>query len=102
MLLLFACGTSTSRLIALWAPRSSAASEWASAWLGGAMHFVMHTGAKLKRIFARRDRDEEDDEDEDTEAEDWVEEEPQVDADGRIEPSFGAAPVRACERRRGG
>ena len=26
------------------------------------------------------------------EAEDWVEEEPQVDADGRIEPSFGAAP----------
>ena len=93
MLLLFACGTSTSRLIALWAPRSSAATEWASAWIGGAMHFVMQTGAKLGRIFARRRRDEQDDyEDEDTQAEEFVEEEPQVDADGRIEPSFGAAP----------
>ena len=61
MLLLFACGTSTSRLIALWAPRSSAATEWASAWIGGAMHFVMQTGAKLGRIFARRRRDEQDD-----------------------------------------
>ena len=93
ILLLFACGTSTSRLIALWAPRSSAATEWASAWIGGAMHFVMQTGAKLGRIFARRRRDEQDDyEDEDTQAEEFVEEEPQVDADGRIEPSFGAAP----------
>jgi S-DNA-T family DNA segregation ATPase FtsK/SpoIIIE len=94
MLLLFACGTSTSRLIALWAPRSSAASEWASAWLGAGMHFVMHTGAKLKRLLPRRNRDEEEDyEDEETEG--WVEEEPQVDADGRIEPSFGAAPFVA-------
>ena len=93
MLLLFACGTSTSRLIALWAPRSSAAGEWASAWIGGAMHFVMHTGAKLGRIFARRRRDEEDDyEDDETQAEDFDEDVPQVDADGRIEPSFGAAP----------
>ncbi|HET9573494.1 MAG TPA: DNA translocase FtsK [Methyloceanibacter sp.] len=90
MLLLFACGTSTSRLIALWAPRSSAAGEWASAWLGGALHFLMHTGAKLKRVFGRRDRNEDFDEDEETEEEDWAEEEPQVDADGRIEPSFGA------------
>jgi S-DNA-T family DNA segregation ATPase FtsK/SpoIIIE len=94
MLLLFACGTSTSRLIALWAPRSGAASEWASAWLGAGMHFVMHTGAKLKRLLPRRNRDEEEDyEDEETEG--WVEEEPQVDADGRIEPSFGAAPFVA-------
>ena len=94
ILLLFACGTSTSRLIALWAPRSSAASEWASAWLGAGMHFVMHTGAKLKRLLPRRNRDEEEDyEDEETEG--WVEEEPQVDADGRIEPSFGAAPFVA-------
>jgi S-DNA-T family DNA segregation ATPase FtsK/SpoIIIE len=94
MLLLFACGTSTSRLIALWAPRSSAASEWASAWLGAGMHFVMHTGGKLKRLLPRRNRDEEEDyEDEETEG--WVEEEPQVDADGRIEPSFGAAPFVA-------
>ncbi|HEX7532715.1 MAG TPA: DNA translocase FtsK, partial [Methyloceanibacter sp.] len=93
MLLLFACGTSTSRLIALWAPRSSAAGEWASAWIGGAMHFVMHTGAKLGRIFTRRRRDEEDDyEDDETQAEDFAEDVPQVDADGRIEPSFGAAP----------
>ncbi len=95
MLLLFACGTSTSELIALWAPRSSAASEWASAWLGGAMHFVMHTGAKLKRLFPRRDRDEDDeeyeDEDEESANEDW-DDEPEADADGRIEPSFGAAP----------
>src|SRR5918995_752410 len=49
MLLLFACGTSTSRLIELWAPRSGAASEWANASLGAAMHFAIHTGAKLKR-----------------------------------------------------
>ncbi|MGE5259799.1 MAG: DNA translocase FtsK 4TM domain-containing protein, partial [Actinomycetota bacterium] len=94
MLLLFACGTSTSRLIALWAPRSSAASEWASAWVGAAMHFVMHTGAKLKRLFPRR-RAEDDHEDEEIEAEEWEEEEPQVDADGRIEPSFGPAPLVA-------
>ena len=52
----------------------------------------MHTGAKLKRVFTRRDRDEEFDEDEETAEEDWAEEEPQVDADGRIEPSFGAVP----------
>jgi DNA segregation ATPase FtsK/SpoIIIE, S-DNA-T family len=97
MLLLFACGTSTSRLIALWAPRSSAASEWASAWRGAGMHFVMHTGAKLKRLLPRRKRDEEEYEDEEIENEDWAEEEPQVDADGRIEPSFGAAPFVASD-----
>ncbi len=73
MLLLFACGTSTSRLIALWAPRSGAAGEWANAWLGAAMHFAMHTGAKLKRIFRRKhdsldaDTDDEDIEEEDDE-----------------------------------
>ena len=95
MLLLFACGTSTSQLIALWAPRSSAASEWASAWLGGAMHFVMHTGAKVKRLLPRRDRDGDDEEYEDEESADgdWEEDEPEADADGRIEPSFGAAPL---------
>jgi DNA segregation ATPase FtsK/SpoIIIE, S-DNA-T family len=95
MLLLFACGTSTSRLIALWAPRSNAASEWASAWVGAAMHFVMHTGAKLKRVFLRRHREEEDYEDEEVEGEDWEDEEPQVDVDGRIEPSFGRVPLMA-------
>src|SRR5680860_438240 len=55
-LLLFACGTSTSRLIALWAPRSSAASEWANAWLGAAMHFVMHTVALVRRLLRRKPR----------------------------------------------
>ncbi len=95
MLLLFACGTSTSRLIELWAPRSSAASEWANAWVGAAMHFVMHAGAKLKRLFSRRHRDEEDYEDEEIESEDFLEEEPQIDPDGRIEPSFGPAPLFA-------
>ena len=54
MLLLFACGTSTSRLIALWAPRSGVAGEWANASLGAAMHFALHTGARLRNIFRRR------------------------------------------------
>ncbi|HET7852099.1 MAG TPA: DNA translocase FtsK 4TM domain-containing protein, partial [Methyloceanibacter sp.] len=50
-LLLFACGTSTSSLIALWAPRTKIPSEWANASLGAAMHVAMHTGAKIKRSF---------------------------------------------------
>jgi len=37
-LLLFACGTNTSSLIALWAPRSTLPSEWANASLGAARH----------------------------------------------------------------
>ena len=49
MLLLFACGTSTSRLIALWAPRSGVAGEWANASLGAAMHVAMHTGARFRQ-----------------------------------------------------
>ena len=90
MLLLFACGTSTSRLIALWAPRTSAAGEWANAWLGAVMHFVMHLGAKLKRVFRRKhDARNADTDDEDIEEE--ADEESPVYADGRIEPSFGAA-----------
>ncbi len=101
MLLLFACGTSTSRLIALWAPRSSAAGEWASASLGAAMHFVMHTGAKLKRIsrlFPRRQarRDEAAEDYEEVEEETREEPAPEPDADGRIEPSFGPAPIGAA------
>ena len=95
MLLLFACGTSTSRLIALWAPRSGAASEWANAWLGGAMHYVMHTGAKLRRTFRRRpvSHDEDVEEFNASEEEAWEEAEPEPDADGRIEPSFGPASI---------
>jgi S-DNA-T family DNA segregation ATPase FtsK/SpoIIIE len=92
-LLLFACGTSTSRLIALWAPRSSAASEWANAWLGAVMHFVMHIVALVRRLFRRKPRAEVCDEDYDEDAEDWADEPPAVDADGRIEPSFGPAPI---------
>lgn len=95
MLLLFACGTSTSRLIALWAPRSSAASEWANAWLGAAMHFVMHTAAKLKRVLRRRQaaRNQEPEDLDESADETWEEPEAEPDADGRIEPSFGPAPI---------
>ena len=99
MLLLFACGTSTSRLIALWAPRSTAAGEWASASLGAAMHFVMHAGAKLKRIvriFPRRQAQHDEDAEDFDEGEEETWEEPEPDADGRIEPSFGPAPIGAA------
>ena len=92
-LLFFACGTSTSRLIALWAPRSSAAGEWANAWLGAGMHFVMHTAGVLRRLLRRKPRAEAYDEDYEDEEEDWEDEQPVVDPDGRIEPSFGPAPL---------
>ena len=88
-LLLFACDTSTSRLIALWAPRSAAASEWANAWLGAGMHFGMHTLAVTRRLFRRKPRAKGFEEEED----DWEEPQPVVDAHGRIEPSFGPAPL---------
>ncbi|HKA99588.1 MAG TPA: DNA translocase FtsK [Methyloceanibacter sp.] len=96
MMLLFASGTSTSRLIALWAPRSGAASEWANASLGAAMHVAMHTGAKLRHPFRRRDSEEEaDDVKELEDGEDESCERPgrAVYTDGRIEPSFGPAPI---------
>jgi DNA segregation ATPase FtsK/SpoIIIE, S-DNA-T family len=91
-LLLFACGTSASSLIALWAPRTKIHSEWANASLGAALHFTMHTRAKLKRGFGWPKRKQAPDEVPDF-AEDaasvsreaaWSE----PDADGRIEPSF--------------
>src|ERR1700687_3410898 len=89
MLLLFARGPR----------RSPAAGERASASLGAAMHFVMHVGASLKRIariFPRRQaQPDEDAEDfDESEGETW--EEPEPDADGRIEPSFGPAPIGAA------
>jgi S-DNA-T family DNA segregation ATPase FtsK/SpoIIIE len=95
MMLLFACGTSTSRLIALWAPRSGAAGEWANASLGAAMHFTMHTGARLRNLLRRRHDPYEDDaeEFEESEEETWEEVEAEPDGDGRIEPSFGPAPI---------
>jgi S-DNA-T family DNA segregation ATPase FtsK/SpoIIIE len=91
-LLLFACGTSTSKLITLWAPRSSAAGEWANAWIGAGMHFTMHTLALTRRLFRRKPRAQDYDEDYEDDEEGWVEEQPVVDSDGRIEPSFGPAP----------
>ncbi len=95
MLLLFACGTSTSRLIALWAPRSGAAGEWANASLGAVMHFIMHASTRLRHLFRRRpDAYEEDLEElDDSEDEAWEEAAAQPDAHGRIEPSFGPAPI---------
>ena len=95
-LLFFACGTSTSNLLALWAPRATVASEWANAWLGAGMHFVMHSVALVRRLLRRKPRAEDyGDEDYDGEegGEDWVDEELVVDADGRIEPSFGPSPI---------
>jgi len=91
-LLFFACGTSTSSLIALWAPRTKLPSEWANASLGAAMHVAMHTGAKIKRGFWWRKADGE------TEAPDLdderkaVVEEAEPDPDGRIEPTFDLEP----------
>jgi S-DNA-T family DNA segregation ATPase FtsK/SpoIIIE len=90
-LLLFACGTNTSSLIALWAPRSKIPREWANASLGAAMHVAMHTGATIKRGFWWR------------KAGDGAEEEPELeiaapaedaepDPDGRIEPTFDLEP----------
>jgi len=95
MLLLFACGTSTSRLIALWAPRSGAAGEWANASLGAAMHVVLHAGARVRQLFRRRQDPyaDEAEEFEENEDETWEEEEAEPDSDGRIEPSFGPAPI---------
>src|SRR6187431_1563152 len=92
MLLMFACGTSTSRLIEVWAPRSTVAGEWASASLGAAMHLFMLFASKVRRLIAGRARDQEED-DYEVEAEEqrFEIEETEVDADGRIEPSFGPA-----------
>ncbi len=98
MLLLYACGTSVSGLIAVWAPRTSAASEWANAWLGAGMHFFIAFGASLKRIFRRKRAVQHDDEDyyKDEDEPSWEEDEqPEPRPDGRIEPSFGPAPIGA-------
>jgi DNA segregation ATPase FtsK/SpoIIIE, S-DNA-T family len=99
MLLLFACGTSASSLIALWAPaRGRIAGEWTNASLGAAMHLAMHTCAKLKRGFGRlkHERDPEDDEDhadgDETTGQDAARAAKVVGPDGRIEPIFDAEP----------
>ncbi|MGC1177999.1 MAG: DNA translocase FtsK 4TM domain-containing protein [Methyloceanibacter sp.] len=95
-LLLFACGTSASSLIAVWAPRTKIPSEWANASLGAAMHIAMHTGAQIRRGFGWRKREEAPDDapDFDQDAAAAPQEEPwaEADADGRIEPSFDVEP----------
>jgi S-DNA-T family DNA segregation ATPase FtsK/SpoIIIE len=91
--LLFACGTSTSSLIALWAPRTKLPSEWANASLGAAMHVALHTGAKIRRGFWWRKADGEADEAPDLDDERRVlVEEAEPDPDGRIEPTFDLEP----------
>jgi len=93
-LLLFACGTSASALIALWAPRTKISGEWANASLGAAMDAAKQTRATISRGFAWRRRQEEPDEDPELDEERataaleaaWTEQDP----DGRIEPTFDA------------
>jgi S-DNA-T family DNA segregation ATPase FtsK/SpoIIIE len=53
----------------------------------------MHVGSKLKRMIPRRQRDDVQDYEEEAEEETFEPEEAEVDADGRIEPSFGHAPI---------
>ncbi|MFD0985767.1 DNA translocase FtsK [Methyloligella solikamskensis] len=71
-LLLFACGTKLSSLIALWGPTASRTGEWANASLGAALHATMHTSAKVKRALTPEQKPEWD---EDPEDEEWEEEE---------------------------
>ena len=94
VLLLFACGTNTSSLIALWAPRTKLPSEWANASLGAAMHVAIHTGAKIRRGLGWKKQDDESEDSPDF-AEDNREAEP--DSDGRIEPSFDLEPYDLSE-----
>jgi DNA segregation ATPase FtsK/SpoIIIE, S-DNA-T family len=87
-LLLFACGTNTSSLIALWAPRTKIPSEWANASLGAAMHVAMHTGATIKRGLGwKKDGDTEEDPERTA-----ASKEAEPDPDGRIEPTFDLEP----------
>ncbi len=107
-LLFFASGTSASKLVSLWAPRPSAAEEWANAWLGAAMHVAIDTFARLRRLFRRRaspkaagdaalEADEDPEPDVESQERSWEydEELPKqlTYHDGRIEPSFGPAPL---------
>jgi S-DNA-T family DNA segregation ATPase FtsK/SpoIIIE len=96
-LMLFACGTTASALVALWAPKTKIPSEWANASLGAAMHLAMHTSARVKRGFLWRRRKEEVDEIEADIGEISLPPPPRGkkalrgdNGDGRIEPSFGA------------
>ena len=88
-LLLFACGTNTSSLIALWAPRAKIPSEWANASLGAAMHAAMHTGATIKRGLGWRKQDDETEGDPERTA---ANHDSEPDPHGRIEPTFDLEP----------
>jgi DNA segregation ATPase FtsK/SpoIIIE, S-DNA-T family len=89
-MLLLACGTSASQMLALWAPRGGA-SEWANASLGAAMHLAMHAKAKLGR-FRKHEDEEEEFEVEDEEDANWESVgQRRAGPDGRIEPSFEGA-----------
>ena len=107
-LLFFASGTSASKLVSLWAPRPAAAEDWANAWLGAAMHVGIDTFARLRRLFRRgagpaaagstayeADEDLEPDVEPQDGAWTYDEEQPKqlTYDDGRIEPSFGPAPL---------
>ncbi|MDJ0511895.1 MAG: DNA translocase FtsK [Methyloceanibacter sp.] len=107
-LLFFASGTSASKLVSLWAPRPAAAEEWANAWLGAAMHVAIDSFARMRRLFHRKtavpergpddfeaDEDLEPDVEPYAEAWDEAQEQPKLLTydDGRIEPSFGPAPL---------
>ena len=107
-LLFFASGTSASKLVGLWAPRASAAEEWANAWVGAGMHVAIDSFARLRRLVGRKPSagsvDEEDlvaDEDLEADVEPYDESRDEAHAepkrltydDGRIEPSFGPAPL---------
>jgi S-DNA-T family DNA segregation ATPase FtsK/SpoIIIE len=92
-LLLFACGTSTSSLIALWAPRTKLPSEWANASLGAAVHVAMHTSAKIRRGLGWKKQYDQSEEGPDLAEDNRAErEEAGPDSDGRIEPTFDLEP----------
>ena len=97
-LLLFACGTNTSSLIALWAPRTKLPSEWANASLGAAMHVARHTGAKIRGGLGWKKQEDESEEGPDFAEDNRAErEEAEPDSDGRIEPTFDLEPFDLCD-----
>ena len=59
------------------------------------MHFVMHNFAAMRRALRRKPQDEDAYDEAYDEDDDWTDEVPTAipDADGRIEPSFGPAPI---------
>ncbi|XSG81742.1 MAG: DNA translocase FtsK [Methyloligella sp. ZOD6] len=108
-LLLFACGTKLSSLIAIWGPAASRTGEWANASLGAALHATIHTSAKVKRALTPKEPEWDEEPEEDDEElyyeEEAEDEEPEdilaakarraprlpkgpADLEARIEPTF--------------